>query len=411
MSRREWQPEVLRNEFPALHQQVGEFALAYLDNAATTQKPFSVIQAMSRFYERDNANVHRGVHALAARATAMFEDCRADVARFLNASAPDEIVFTRGTTEAINLIAHSWGNSHVRHGDRLLLTPMEHHSNLVPWQRLAQRTGAELAFIPLASDASGTLDLATLDELLAPPTRLLAVAQVSNVLGTVNPVSLLATQARERGVITVVDGAQSVGHLPVDVREIGCDFLAFSGHKVCGPTGIGVLYGRRELLEQMEPWLTGGEMVERVGWNSATYAPPPQRFEAGTPPIAEAAGLRAALQFMDDLGRSEIAAHERRLTHYSLSVLRAIPGVRVLGSATERCGVFSFVVEGVHAHDLICVANDRGIALRGGHHCAQPLLESLGLNSVARASVHLYNTTTEVDRLAEAIQLAQELFL
>ncbi len=404
-----WNPESLRAEFPALHQQISGFPLAYLDNAATTQKPRAVLDAMQRYYECDNANVHRGVHELATRATAAFEDCRAALARFVNASGPDEIVFTRGTTEAVNLVAIAWGAVHVRPGDRLLLTPMEHHSNLIPWQRLAQKMGASLEFIPLSRD-SGCLDLSTLESLLAPPTRLLAVTHVSNVLGTINPVSELCARARSAGVTTLIDAAQSVGHFPVDVREIGCDFLAWSGHKMCGPTGIGALYGRRERLAEMEPWQTGGEMVDEVRLMESTFAAPPRRFEAGTPPIAEAVGLRAAIQFMESRGRQALAAHEQHLAQYALAILRSIPGVSLLGASPERCGVFAFAVEGVHAHDLVCYANERGIALRSGHHCAQPLLEFFGLKSIARASLHFYNENSEMDRLAEVIVEAQRLF-
>lgn len=405
----EWNPESLRAEFPALDQQVSGFPLAYLDNAATTQKPRAVLEAMARYYERDNANVHRGVHELANRATSAFEGCREDLARFLNASGPDEIVFTQGATAAINLVANAWGGLNVRQGDRLLLTPMEHHSNLIPWQRLAQKAGASLEFIPLIRD-NGCLDLTGLEALLAPPTRLLAVTQVSNVLGTINPVAELCARARAMGVTTLIDAAQSVGHLPVDVREMGCDFLALSGHKMCGPTGIGALYGRREILATLEPWQTGGEMVDEVRLRDSTFAEPPRRFEAGTPPIAEAVGLRAAIQFMERLGRQNIAQHERQLTQYALQTLGSIRGVSILGASSQRGGVVSFAVDGVHAHDVVCLANERGIALRSGHHCAQPLLELYGLKSIARASLHFYNRREELDRLAEVVVESQRLF-
>lgn len=396
----------VRREFPVLDQSVRGRPLVYLDNAATTQKPRCVIDAVSRFYERDNANVHRAVHELARRATTAFEGARDRMALFIQARFSDEIVFTRGTTEAINLVAAAWGDSHLQPGDQILLTPMEHHSNLVPWQRVAARTGAELRYFPL-HPGTGELDLTGLDALLNPRVKLFALTHVSNVLGVRNPVELLCAEAGQRGILTLVDAAQSAGHMPIDVRAIGCDFLAFSGHKMCAPTGVGVLFGRRDRLLRLDPWQGGGEMIETVDLQGCTYAPPPQRFEAGTPDIAGAVGLHAAADFLDRLGREAIHRHVQALAIEAARRLRAIPGVRVLGPEGERTGVVSFAVEGIHAHDLATFANESGVALRAGSHCAQPLLRLLGFPSVTRASFQCYNTAEEVDRLVDAVQAAR----
>ncbi|MBL9170711.1 MAG: cysteine desulfurase [Verrucomicrobiales bacterium] len=400
---------MLRRQFPALDQTVHGHPLVYLDNAATTHKPQQVIRTLTRFYERDNANVHRAIHELAERSTIAFEAARARVARFLKAKEPAEIVFTRGTTEAINLVAQSWGRRQLRAGDQILLSPLEHHSNLVPWQMLCRQTGAELRFLPLDRSAQ-EVRWDQLVSLLTPQVKLLAFTHLSNVLGTVSPVSEVCAVARARGVVTLVDAAQSAGHLPLDVQDLNCDFLAFSGHKVYGPTGIGVLYGRKERLLTMDPWQGGGEMIENVSWLDSTFAPPPQRFEAGTPAIAEAIGLHAALDFLDQIGRPSLERQERELTHLALEQLEALPGLRVLGSRENRSGVLSFTLEGVHAHDLVTFANERGIALRSGHHCAQPLLSELGLSSVARASLALYNTPQDIDRLVSATREALTFF-
>jgi cysteine desulfurase/selenocysteine lyase len=400
---------VLRRQFPALDQSVHGHPLVYLDNAATTQKPLQVIRALTSFYERDNANVHRAIHELAERSTIAFEAARARVARFLNAKEPDEIVFTRGTTEAINLVAQSWGRPQLRAGDQILLSPLEHHSNLVPWQMICRQTGAELRFLPLDRSAQ-EVRWDQLMSLLTPQVKLLAFTHLSNVLGTVSPVAEVCAAARARGVVTLVDAAQSAGRLPLDVQDLNCDFLAFSGHKVYGPTGIGVLYGRKERLLTMDPWQGGGEMIESVSWVDSTFAPPPQRFEAGTPAIAEAIGLHAALDFLDQIGRPNLERQERELTHHALEQLEALPGLRVLGPRENRSGVLSFTLEGVHAHDLVTFTNERGIALRAGHHCAQPLLSELGLSSVARASLALYNTPQDIDRLVSATREAITFF-
>ena len=402
-------PEALRGEFPILHQAAKGHPLVYLDNAATTQKPRRVIDAVSRYYERDNANVHRASHTLAARATAAFEAARARAARFLGAADPGEILFTRGTTEAINLLAHAWGGSQLGPGDVILLTAMEHHSNLVPWQLVARSTGARLRFIPL-DPATGGLRLNELGSLMTPEVRLLGMTHVSNVLGTENPVTELCREAARRGIVTLVDAAQGAGHLPIDVREVGCDFLACSGHKLCGPTGIGLLYGRADRLRLLPPWQGGGEMIERVEREASTYAPAPQRFEAGTPDIAGAVGLHAAMDFLEEAGRSAIGAHSRRLAGEAAEQLAGIPGLRLLPSQGPRVGVVSFTLDGVHAHDLAVYSAEAGVALRSGHHCAQPLLRDFGIESAVRASFHCYNTRGEVGRLVEVISAARRFF-
>lgn len=398
----------VRREFPALDQSINGHLLVYLDNAATTQKPRCVIDAVSHFYERNNANVHRAMHELAQRATTAFEGARDRLAEFIHAASSEEIVFTRGTTEAINLVAAAWGDARLQRGDQILLTPMEHHSNLVPWQRLAARTGAELRFLPL-HPRTGMLELTELDRWLNPKVKLLSVTHVSNVLGVRNPVEQLCAEASQRGILSLVDAAQSAGHMRLDVQSIGCDFLAFSGHKMCGPTGIGVLFGRREILLQLDPWQGGGEMIESVELERSTYAPPPQRFEAGTPDIAGAIGLQVAAEFLDLVGRDAIHHHVQSLASEAARRLRALPGVRVLGPEGDRTGVVAFAMEGVHPHDLATVANESGVALRAGHHCAQPLLKYLGMSSVTRASFHCYNTPEEVDRLLETVESARRL--
>lgn len=401
--------EAVRADFPILHQQVHGHPLIYFDNAATSQKPRAVLDALRRFYERDNANVHRGIHELSNRATAAFEAARARAAKFLHARSAEEIVFTRGTTEAINLVAHSWGRQHVKPGDVILLTEMEHHSNLVPWQLLAERTGARLAFLPVTGD-EGLLDLKRLDALLTPAVRLFAMVHVSNSLGTVNPVAELCARARKRGITTLVDAAQSAGHCVVDVQEIGCDFLAFSGHKLCGPTGIGVLYGRQEVLDAMPPWHGGGEMILSVGFHQATFKKAPHRFEAGTPDISGPIGLHAAMDYLDRLGRQNIFQHDQELARYACEKLARLNGIRLFGPRKERGGIVSFVLQDVHAHDVVTAADRLGVALRGGHHCTQPLMRKLGVESTARASFYFYNTTAEVDRFVEVIHDIQKFF-
>lgn len=398
----------LRAHFPALHQEVNGCPLIYMDNAATTHKPRAVIQALSDFYERDNSNVHRGLHELSARATAAFEAARARLARFLGAPDPAGVVFTRGATEAVNLAANSWAAGSLRSGDRILLTAMEHHSNIVPWQLLAKRAGLTVEFAPLTSD--GRLDFEALDRLMRPPTRLFAFTHVSNVLGTVNPAAELCALARSRGVATLLDAAQSCGHLPLDMSGIGCDFLALSGHKMCGPTGIGALVIRPERFGEMAPWQGGGEMIERVTFEGSTFKPLPHRLEAGTPPIAAAIGLAAACDFLDAAGREAIRAHDERLAALALDLFSRIEGVEIAGPRDHRAGLVSFTLAGVHPHDIVEVANRRGLALRGGHHCAQPLMRLLGTPSSARASFHLYNTEEEVARAAEILREVRDFF-
>jgi cysteine desulfurase/selenocysteine lyase len=399
----------LREDFPILHQTVHGKPLIYFDNAATSQKPRVVIETLRRYYERDNANVHRGIHELSNRATQAYEAARARVARFLNARCPEEIVFTRGTTEGINLVAHSWGLQHLKPGDVILLTELEHHSNLVPWQLVAERTGAKLAFVPVTGD-EGIVDARRLEELLAPPVKLFAMVHVSNSLGVVNPVADWCARARARGIVTLVDGAQSAGHMPVDVQALGCDFFVFSGHKTCGPTGIGVLYGRQELLETLPPYQGGGEMILSVEYHRTLFKPAPHRFEAGTPDISGPIGLHAALDYLDMIGRERIWQHDQELAQYAYDRLAALGGIRLFGPKRNRAGLVSFLLQDVHAHDVVTLADREGIALRGGHHCTQPLMRKLGVESTARASFYFYNTVEEVDRFIEVIQAIQRFF-
>ena len=399
----------IRDEFPILHQQVNGHPLIYLDNAATTQKPRAVMAALDRFYEKDNANVHRGLHALSMRATDAYEGARARVARFINASAPEEIVFTRGTTESINLVASSWGGANLRKGDVILLTEMEHHSNLVPWQLVAQRTGATLRYIPVNGD-EGLLDLSRLDELLTPEVRVLAFTHISNTLGTINPVAELCARARKIGAVTVVDAAQSIGHMPLDVQALGCDFLAFSGHKMACVTGIGALYGRKELMDRMPPWQGGGGMISQVEFFTSRWKPSPERFEAGTPNFGDAVALGAACDFLDSLGRPTIAEHDGSLARLAYEKLSELPGIRLIGPKGERGGLVSFAFELVHAHDIVTFADEDGIALRGGHHCNQPLMKKLGLTSTARASFYVYNEESEIDALVASLRRTIKFF-
>jgi cysteine desulfurase/selenocysteine lyase len=398
----------VRADFPILDQRVDGHPLIYFDNAATSQKPRAVIDALVRHYERDNANVHRGLHELSNRATDGYEGARATVAAFLGASGPDEIVFTRGVTEAVNLVAGVWAEHFLKPGDTVLLTGMEHHSNLVPWQMAAQRAGAKLRFVPITGD--GQLDLEALDRLLTPEVRLFAFVHVSNSLGTINPAADLCRRARALGVTTLVDGAQSAGHLPVDVGALGCDFFALSGHKMCAPTGIGVLYGRREVLASMPPWQGGGEMINRVTFEQSTYKGSPARFEAGTPHIAGAIGLAAAIEYLTALGLPAIAAHGAVLTEHALSRLGEVPGLRVFGPPAPRGALAAFSLDSVHPHDLVTFANSRGLALRGGHHCTQPLMRQLGVPATTRASFYFYNTLDEVDRMIAILLDARRFF-
>ena len=398
----------IREDFPILQQQVHGSPLIYFDNAATSQKPRVVLDALRRYYENDNANVHRGLHELSSRATEAYENARRSVADYLGAGSADEIIFTRGTTESINLVASAWGEKFVHAGDVILLTEMEHHSNLVPWQLLAARTGAHLRFVPVNED--GTLALGRLDSLLTSQVKLFAFTHVSNSLGTINPVADLCRRARAVGATTLVDAAQSAGHLPVNVRELGCDFLAFSGHKMCGPTGIGALYGRAEILDSMPPWQGGGEMIVSVTLEKSAFKKPPHRFEAGTPNIGDAIGLAAAIDYVEQIGRAAIFEHDARLTAYALERLAELPGMRMLGPSGERGAIVGFVMDAVHPHDLTTFADQHGLALRGGHHCNQPLMRRLGLPGTTRASFYFYNTTAEIDRMVEILRAAARFF-
>jgi cysteine desulfurase/selenocysteine lyase len=400
----------LRREFPILQQQVNGKLLAFLDSGASSQKPRRVIVCLEEYYEHTNANVHRGVYKLSEEATFAFERARGKVARFIGASSHKELIFTRNATEAINLVARAWGDANVRAGDHILLSVMEHHSNLVPWQQLAQRTGAQLDFLPI--DGEGRLVLDDLDALLTERTKLVAITHQSNVLGTINPVREIAACAHDAGALILVDGAQSVPHMPVNVQALGIDFLAFSGHKMCGPTGIGGLWGRRKILEAMPPFLGGGSMIREVTLESATYADLPARFEAGTPAIGEAIALGEAVDFLSGLGMDKIFAHEQHLIGYALERLSEVEGLRVYGpqSLEQRGGALSFTLDGVHPHDIAAVLDGEGIAVRAGHHCCQPLHTLLDVPATARASFYLYNIPEEIDRLAAGLEKARKLF-
>ncbi|ATO37963.1 cysteine desulfurase [Geobacillus thermodenitrificans] len=397
----------IRSLFPILHQQVNGHPLIYFDSAATSQKPLPVIEALDRYYREYNSNVHRGVHTLGTKATDAYEGAREKVRRFLNAKSAQEIIFTRGTTTALNLVASSYARANVKEGDEIVITYMEHHSNLIPWQQAAKQTGATLKYIPLQED--GTIDLKDVEATVTPATKIVAIAHVSNVLGTVNPVREIARIAHDRGAVVVVDAAQSAPHMKIDVQELGCDFLAFSSHKMCGPTGVGVLYGKRELLEQMEPIEFGGEMIDFVELYDSTWKELPWKFEGGTPIIAGAIGLGAAIDFLEQVGLDAIAAHEHELAQYALERLADIEGVTVYGPK-ERAGLVTFNIEGVHPHDVATVLDAEGIAIRAGHHCAQPLMKWLNVTATARASFYLYNTKEEIDTFIAALQKAKEYF-
>lgn len=393
----------IRAQFPILDQQVHGKPLVFLDSAASSQRPRAVLEAIRHYEERDHANVHRGVHTLSQRATSSFEAARASVARFLGVANPGQVVFTRGTTEAINLVAFSWGAANLRAGDRILLSRMEHHSNIVPWQLLAERVGAFVDVIEF--DDRGVLDLDDLDRKLTDRTRLVGVVHVSNALGTVNPVAEIARRAHDAGALVLVDGAQAVPHAPVDVVALGADFYAFSGHKVYGPTGIGALWARPELLAAMPPWQGGGEMIRSVSFEKTTYAPPPARFEAGTPNITGAVGLGAALDWLAAVGRDAVAAHEARLLAYGTELLASIPHVRLVGTAPDKAGVLSFVFDNrIHPHDVGTILDLEGIAVRTGHHCAQPVMDRFGVPATTRASLGVYTTTHDLDRLGEGLR-------
>jgi cysteine desulfurase/selenocysteine lyase len=400
-------PATVRGNFPALAQTVHGHPLAYLDNAASAQTPRSVLEAMEIFYTRDRSNVHRGVHALSQRATVAYEDAREKVARHLGAD-PGEIVFVRGTTEAINLVASSFAAPRLEPGDEILITHLEHHANIVPWQLICEATGARLRVTPI-NDA-GEVELEAFVERLGPRTRLAAFAHISNALGTVLPIEGMIAAARQRGVPTLVDGAQAVPHEPVDVVRLGCDFYALSGHKMFGPTGIGVLYGRRSHLDTMRPYQGGGDMIASVSFEGTRFREPPHRFEAGTPAIAEAIGLGATVDYLENLDRAAAARHEAALLDRATAAVASLPGARLIGTARERVGVLSFVLEGVHPHDIATILDQHGVAIRAGHHCAQPLMERFQLPATARASFAFYNTPDEVDALLEGLREAVEIF-
>ena len=403
-------PWEVRRDFPLLQRSVDGKPLVYLDSAATSQKPRVVLEALQRYYEEYNANVHRGLYRIAERATLAYEEARAKVAAFIGAP-PEELIFTRGTTEAINLVAYSYGDAFVRPGDEILVTEMEHHSNLVPWQLLAQRRGARLRFVRVRPE-DGTLDLDTLDRCLTERTRVVAVTHQSNVVGTINPVRDIAERAHAVGAVVLVDGAQSVPHMPVRVQDLGCDFLAFSGHKMCGPTGIGALWGRRELLEAMPPFHGGGEMIERVELETSTYKDPPHRFEAGTPNIADAIALGVAVDYLQAVGMDAVRAHEKALVRYALAQLAEVKGLRLYGPRDPelRGGAVAFSLAGVHPHDVAQVLDGEGVCVRAGHHCAQPLHRALGVAATARASVYLYNTPEDIDALVRGLERVRAFF-
>ena len=399
---------LVRDDFPILRQQVHGRPLVYLDNAATTHTPQAVIDRIVRYYAEENASVHRGVHRLSEQATGAYEGARDTVRRFLNAADAREIVFVRGATEAINLVAQTYGRVHVGAGDEVLVSEMEHHSNLVPWQRLCHEQGAHLRMIP-TTDA-GELHLDAYEAVLTPRTRLVAVTHVANALGTINPVADIVRGAHAHGIPVLLDGAQAVAHLPVDVQALGCDFYVFSGHKVFGPSGVGVLYGRASLLETMPPYQAGGGMISDVTFERTAYAEPPHRFEAGTPHVEGALGLATALDYVQTIGFEWIAAREGAVLGYGLDALSRVPGLRIVGTARERAGILTFVLEGVHAHDVATVLDQAGVAVRAGHHCCQPLMARLGVPATIRVSCALYNTCDDVDALVDALGDVRRIF-
>jgi cysteine desulfurase/selenocysteine lyase len=400
--------EGIRKDFPALHQEVHGHPLVYLDNAATTQKPQAVIDALSAYYSADNANVHRGVHLLSERATEAYEGARARIQRFINAEHSSEIVFVRGTTEGINLVSQTLGRRSVGAGDEIVITALEHHSNIVPWQMLCEERGAVLRVVPI--DDAGEVDADAYERLLNERTRLVAVAHVSNALGTVLPIQRMIAQAHAHGVPVLIDGAQAVSHMPVDVRELDSDFYAFSGHKAFGPTGIGVLYGKRELLERMPPWQGGGDMIKSVSFEKTVYNDLPYKFEAGTPDIAGAIGLGVALDYLHAVGLERVAAYEHELLVHATEALSALPGVTLVGTARDKAAVVSFLLDGVHPHDVGTILDQEGVAVRTGHHCAMPVMTRFGIPATTRASFALYNTHEEIDALVAALGKVREVF-
>lgn len=404
----EFDVERVRRDFPLLKRDLNGRKLTYLDNAATTQKPQTVIDTLREFYEMHNSNVHRGVHFVSQEATDLYEGARERVANFMNAPRPEDVIWTTGTTGGINLVANAWGRANLAAGDEILISVMEHHSNIVPWQLVAAQTGAVVKACPV--DERGVLDLAAFDELLTERVKIVALAHVSNALGTINPIRELAAKAHAKGAVFLVDGAQGAPHLGVDVQALDVDFYAFSGHKIFGPTGIGALYGRKELLESMPPWLGGGDMIDRVTIERTTYNDPPLKFEAGTPNIADAIGLAAALDYLDSLGIAKVQRYEEALMVYATGALEAIPGLRIIGTAPEKTGSISLWMEGLHPHDIGTILDQEGIAIRTGHHCCQPLMDFFGVPATARPSFSLYNTREEVDTLVAGLHKVLEIF-
>lgn len=398
-----------RKDFPVLHQEINGHQLIYFDNAATSQKPSQVLDAIQHYYQHDNANVHRGIHELSNRATLGYESARERTAEFINANSAREIIFTRGTTEAVNLLASSLSQSVLKPDDTILITEMEHHSNMVPWQMVAERTGATLKYLPV-KDTQGALDLEHLDKWMTPDVKIFSCVHISNSLGTINPVKQLCAKARSVGALTFIDGAQSAGHYPVDVQDIDCDFYAFSGHKIVGPTGIGVLYGKRNVLEQLPPYQGGGEMISEVSYDGPSFKEAPHKFEAGTPNMSGAVGLAAAMDYIDAIGRKEIFEHDRSLAEYFYREVKSIPGTQVYGPEQNRAGLVSFLLGGMHSHDVVTLADQKGIALRGGHHCTQPLMKKFGVTGTARASFYFYNNRQEIDRSLEVLAHIQKRF-
>src|SRR5579875_459220 len=400
----------IRKQFPILDQEVNGKPLVYLDSSATSQKPIQVIETLEKYYREYNSNVHRGVHTLGTKATDAYEGAREKVRKFINAKSTQEVIFTRGTTTSLNLVASSYAANTLKEGDEIIITYMEHHSNLIPWQQVAKKTGAQLKYFPLQTD--GTLRLEDVRASITPNTKIVAVTQVSNVLGTINPIKEIAQIAHENGAVIVVDGAQSAPHLKIDVQDLDCDFFAFSGHKMCGPTGIGVLYGKKHLLENMEPIEFGGEMIDFVELYDSTWKELPWKFEGGTPIIAGAIGLGAAIDFLNEVGLENIAGHEHQLAAYALDKMSSIEGISIYGpmDPAKRCGLVTFNLADVHPHDVATVLDAEGIAVRAGHHCAQPLMKWLNVSATARASFYLYNTEEDIDRLVEGLVKTKEYF-
>ena len=407
-SNRAFDVDRIRSEFPGLHQMTKGKPLVYLDNAASAQKPQQVIDAISGFYAHDYANIHRGVHELSERATKAYESARLKVQAFMGAASEREIIFVRGTTEGINLVAESYGRANVGEGDEVLITTMEHHSNIVPWQMLCERTGANLKVVPISD--RGELEMEELEKLLGSKTKIVAVGHVSNALGTINPVRTIIELAHEQGVPVLIDGAQAAPHVAIDVRELDCDFYTISAHKMFGPSGIGVLYAKESLLEKMQPYQGGGDMISTVSFEKTTYNRLPFRFEAGTPNIAGAVGLGATVDYLNGIGMDGIAAYEEELLDYGTNALREIPGLRIVGEANHKASVLSFVLDGIHPHDVGTILDQEGIAVRTGHHCAQPVMDRFGVAATARASLALYNTREDIDRLVQGLATVREVF-